>query len=803
MVAQIYSNGSFMYKSLITMSVLIFLSLFADISLASKNTCEFVKSECIESGNKTLVPENNSSAPAFNVSTACWNEEQTWKCTTGDTVSTCDSNDIKGCSLAKNKPIETNSKGEAIAWRQSWVCEHNTNTTCVPNTTSIDELENDSFCSISSEVCNNELGSYCIDKKTSYICQEPSKPCIVEGDDESCELINTECTSSASGKDLYGCLNEEQTWECSSQTETCKEVSVVNTCSTNMDKGLSDYKQADHSSKLAGLASGMQVAKAIENDISGDPPTIFGGNALHCTRTLIGDVVGKNCCSTSTTSGSGGLGECEGIDEQTAIARKANRAHHVVSADHVRQYIDLMVGGFCSFTEKKRQYYCGFDSLLAKIIQIQGREQLRKIAENSTASGAATLDFKYASGSGSWNTVNFAGYKGQIKTYPGRCTSKTAAELSECPDSLESKLKIKGHGENIERNVSVYKSESVALSRNVLIMPGKYGTICDLDVDSRTYGNCQVRLKAWGGAKGSITAPATIVSSRYTDRQLWSPISYGGQDWEFQIKLADFKTAPIPDNDPVTFRWRIGANSAWKLKTLPSPLSPDDGMTIGGAPVYGECRSSECKYVVRVPITGVVKPWIVSSSTKQHGCEKRYVLDCSGFSIAEFQMLDIGKMDLKEFEDSIKSKLKSDLPDSDSYKSTAIEAAKRGQRNANQKEESQIPEGDPAVTYYSAWLSEGEVFLSELVTANAKGEWPQAGSGNLVESAKVSWGDGSSSTMRRNNGDFIGTHSYDQKGSYNIIVTQRMPDGSEHVKQLVVDVQDPDAPFPGLGGSPF
>jgi hypothetical protein len=547
----------------------------------------------------------------------------------------------------------------------------------------------------------------------------------------------------------------------------------------------------------------MQIAKAIENNISGIPPKVFGGEEVYCTRTLWGSVVGNNCCSTSAQVGDGGFGECTAMDEKTAVARKADRAKFIASADHIRQYIDLMVGGFCSFTEKKREYYCAFDSLLARIIQEQGREQLKKIAQGQIPGGTTTVAFPYAEGSGRWNTKSVAGYTVKVKTHKEECNTQTSSDSAECPDGLQTQLQISGNGESIQRSLTVMESETLALSRNLMIMPGRYGQYCELDMDSADFGQCELKVKAWGSSSGQITAPVAINASRYNNGPQWGPLVYGGDDWEFQLWQTAFSNAPIADDQPVTIRWRHGASATWQSVSLPSPLSPEDGRKINGAPVYGQCRSGECQYTVRIPLDGVIKPWVASYSERQHGCEQRYSLDCSGFSIGEFQMLDISKMDLSEFEASITDKVKEDLPDADDYQATALPQAESGADLANAGIQSEIANGDPSASQYAAWLSDGEILTGQTITAFATIKWPSNDSNAVVSSARVKWGDGSTSAMTKATDRFKATKRFNSAGEYEVVVIQRMPDGTEHMKRLMVQIQDPDTPIPGLGGSPF
>lgn len=239
---------------------------------------------------------------------------------------------------------------------------------------------------------------------------------------------------------------------------------------------------------------------------------------------------------------------------------------------------------------------------------------------------------------------------------------------------------------------------------------------------------------------------------------------------------------------------------------LPSPLVPEANMKLGGeVPVYGSCTNGECRYTARIPITTTVKPWITDVQERQHGCEKRYTTDCTGFSLSEFQMLDIGEMDLSEFEASIRDKMREDVPDAAEYQNTATQPALEGAAKANSEVQGAIDNNklDPTATYYAAWLAEGRINRLETAKVYATVNWPRNDSDNPVASARVDWGDGNSTPMAISGDRYSASHEYALAGEYEVLVTQTLTNGTEHMKRLSITVEDSNAPVPGLGGSPF
>jgi hypothetical protein len=782
--------------------ILILTFLIAVSESHAAITCEVISSNCVQYGAIVDTPNGSYSDPD-----ACSKHEEITECSSDEVTSSCTDEDVTGCQLAKTEEIDYNADGSVAAWEQTWVCETIEAEECVPESLSIDALEADDFCNVTEESCDDSINGVCAKERITYACQEPTEPCFESGNGETCELASTSCISGVDNQGL-GCLTEEQIWECSKETTECARVGVVNTCNIDMTNGLDSHKQDDHSQALADLASGMQLAKAIENSISGVPPRVFGGEQLHCTRDLMGATgLGENCCSINAETGDGSLfDQCTAMDEKLAVARKADRTKYITEADHVRQYIDLMVGGFCSFTEKKRQYYCGFDSMLGRIIQEQGREQLKQIALNSQGGGTAFVQFNYIdSGNGRWVSDSVAGFTLSAKSHPAVCEGETSSTNSECPDALQIPIKVIGSGETHLREVDALSDAAFALSKTVLIAPGSHGSYCNTDIESSSYGECEMRLKVWEQKSGEVSVPVNIVQNRYSETSRWSDVIYGGDDWEFQVWLTAFADAPIDDTQPVNIRWSKGG-SPWTSVTLPSPLDVSENKMLNSeAPIYGECVNAECSYTVRLPLASTVKPWIASTESRQNGCEKRHTLDCSGFTITEFQMLDVGKMDLSEFEASVREKMKDDLPDAASYESTAMASAQRGASKAQSGIKTDLSEEqmNPSATYYSARLEDGQILEGEEGKAFATLDWPRANSNNPVSSAHVDWGDGNDSAMTVSGGEYVATHTYSNSGEYTVLVKQIMPNGTEHVKRLTLVVEEPFNSIPGLGGSPF
>jgi len=930
---------------------LLALSGIANASLPNDVTpganCSVTINECVDNDGLTYTtPDNN----VWEYNT-CAERHLDYICTTGETLSSCADEQLGGCSMTDETIGNTYSDGTPKYWVQNWVCPNDVTGECsVSNdqgeTVNVpyDKIRDDSFCSIEKEQCLASKGGKCIEKSATYICQNPTTPCIDPDEVEDCTLADSVCISSVQGS----CLTEQQTWECSTKTQECVAYKKSDSCNSDMTKGFDQSEGNDNAESLAKVAIHLQVAQAIENDISGVPPRIFAGESLHCTDTFAKGVMGNDCCSTNATAGDGGWADCTEEDEKTAIVRKADRAKWVASGDLVRPEIDLGFTSFCSFVVKKRQYYCGFSSMLARIIQEQGREQLKQIAINGAPGGTAETHYKYAAGSGSWNTVSMAGYTIKLRTYPEECRTSTSVDNSECPDSLRTKVVITGNGLNITRRVKTQADATVELSKNLVAMPGDFGTMCNMDPDTSTYGDCHMKFKAFGdgsnagsstsstvhtfgypyaegtgttntfsvdgytvdvdthpaeclppvldqyikpqepapgstepviqcpadpvttfhitgngvdmtrsfkpgqvvdsfaidsktlfrssnfgalcqmddtlpdygdcsfqlqisqqtaggGGGNQVTAPVVIAASRYADEDQWSNVVFGGDSWEFKFRQTDFQNNNYEDTDPVRIAWRKSGDTDWTTEVIPSPLSPNANYRIGGAQIYGRCHMAQCRYTVRIPLDGIIKPWIEKSWEEEGGCEQLYTTNCEGFTLTEFQMLDIEAMDLSEFEASIQEKVKNDLPDSKDFKTSMEPRIESGVAKTESGQKADFKTGGKKKAQYAARLESGEVLVGETAHLKAIPFWPgpTAEVSDPADSVHVDWGDGHSEALTLSGDFYRGSHSYSSSGEFTVLVTHKMPDGSEHYRDLLIVVQDPNNPIPSLGGTPF
>jgi hypothetical protein len=172
-------------------------------------------------------------------------------------------------------------------------------------------------------------------------------------------------------------------------------------------------------------AHGMLLA--IKKGLSGtNPPAVFGGTDGQCERDV---AYFTDCCSLSLKKTGSGFQKCSDEEVKLAAAKRAGLAYHI--ADHCC----VSVLGVC--TDNKSNY-CVFDSMLALIIQEQGRAQLAQMAAAGAAKEASVNEtFAPFAGSGHWLPFTVNGNDVWAWQWPAACadpaTASTVVNDGDCP----------------------------------------------------------------------------------------------------------------------------------------------------------------------------------------------------------------------------------------------------------------------------------------------------------------------------------------------------------------------------------
>ncbi len=170
---------------------------------------------------------------------------------------------------------------------------------------------------------------------------------------ETCELLDETCAL----QQLGACVLNKERREC--EYRSCRETSLqcgVDTFCLDGDC----YADApalnnDFESAVAPLAALGSAAEGIS-----DPPLIFSGKAMACSKARVGF---SDCCKDSGWGNAIGLADCS--DDERALGQAKEEG------------LTIYVGDYCaekvlSVCIREKKSYCTYDSKLAKIIQEQG-----------------------------------------------------------------------------------------------------------------------------------------------------------------------------------------------------------------------------------------------------------------------------------------------------------------------------------------------------------------------------------------------------------------------------------------------
>lgn len=178
--------------------------------------------------------------------------------------------------------------------------------------------------------------------------------------DNTCNALPTDCTTTAthcSAKQKGVCIEEElkkscPEKRCSSTNLTCGEESF---CLDGDCYGEMPTPSDEFNASAAALAA---LAKAAEG--LGDPPKIFTGQGQTCSKKIAGIA---NCCKD------GGWGTDLGVASCSEQEKALGKAKEDKLTIYLGSYCAEKILGKCI---RRKQTYCLFDSLLARIIQQQG-----------------------------------------------------------------------------------------------------------------------------------------------------------------------------------------------------------------------------------------------------------------------------------------------------------------------------------------------------------------------------------------------------------------------------------------------
>lgn len=200
----------------------------------------------------------------------------------------------------------------------------------------------------------------CWKEQLTYQCNTPN----------TCASL-PECIKQSSACDtlIEGvCITQKEQRQC--EVQQCQDVGLV--CGEDSFALSGDFydpdiqKSTDFNSAAAGLAAVGEAGQDVANaaNVTDDSPIIFKGTAMSCTDKPIGM---SNCCQDGGWGTDIGITKCS--EEEKALGDAKDKKITV----SLGQYCAEKVLGVCI---RKKKSYCAFDSMLARIVQEDGRPQL-------------------------------------------------------------------------------------------------------------------------------------------------------------------------------------------------------------------------------------------------------------------------------------------------------------------------------------------------------------------------------------------------------------------------------------------
>ena len=624
---------------------------------------------------------------------------ETWQTT--DAI--CDATMEYGCGPVINETPLLDANGEVIGVRTEQRCYSG----------EVPRCNNDPNCSLTERTCTDEQDGLCVRMEQDYLCLEggncdPSQWEIIPEVDSDSRF--TDAVAAAAMLDL---LAEEAAFdedfriftgrerECRALTSQGKRM-IENTAMVSA--AIATYFGGPLGALLAGAAA-ADIAAAVKY--------------MSCCHDHPEDVALTSSFIANLT---GVADYCDMEDVELAAARMAGRATHT----HPHRWFERTDNTICSVGHQllspsgpaagsmggqpqvcshwakphtlinsqtqidEYQRWCEFDSMLGRLIQEQGRDQLAALAQQNVG-GAQTrsMDFDFY-GNGGWTEeVNVNGNRVRYWQWDSACAGETdeAAERMaesmlggfDCPMSTDVPIAICssqsgcgeppgnpifGHGGGWQvYSLRAEDHHARALNRYAVVSGG-----CFED------GGCEYEVSAWPAERGGqMRIPLDMTwPVQFPINPGWGQFSWSHNNVHFQAYSYDMDASnPQPRLRMCLGTWSqcVDRGQGWSEVDLGSDGLRNLNNQVASSPTVmltGGCTNGECDYRATIEVPLYAKPWSRYSESRARPCVLRLPIvgcvarasvtynrqhdpDCSGFTIEEFLALDIAAMDLTEY----------------------------------------------------------------------------------------------------------------------------------------------------------
>lgn len=504
--------------------------------------------------------------------------------------------------------------------------------------------------------------------------------CLPSLSSASCVLSGETCEAMENG----ACVSEHLSYKCTQTTQTCAQYSTVTagTCSSVNTAQTQDQTAATpNPQNFNDAMKDLALLNAIKRDITAiSPIRIFGGKYMNCVNPLASGIgLTANCCNSNLKPGAHGIfAGCSNEAVKLAGYVRAGTAYQFYPTS-CNGGLSLL--GSCVICSGNQQDYCVFDNELAMIIQEKGRAQLAALAAAGYAgatSGSAQT-FSYYTGNSTSTTGNWYAFPSvngnQIWAWqwPGACQSSADIANLTCPSSPRVYFAVCEKSgcatpTNTEQpmsstsptgdtmvpvNVTTGSSSSQALSKFAVVT----GT-CN------SSNSCTYTESAYPGAgdavlRATLNWPLYVYSVGSNNGYLTQGTTANAIFWGQSLPLSS-QTGTLPSTVNVEYSQgdvedgSYTASNAQYTVALPTNITMTQnyqitGNSLGKITVFGSCsaQTNICSYTFEVPATVHEKPWY--TQTHSGPCNHMPVqstINCSGFTLQEFEELNLGKMHL-------------------------------------------------------------------------------------------------------------------------------------------------------------
>ena len=374
-------------------------------------------------------------------------------------------------------------------------------------------------CKFVKEVCTEQGATREIDGIPVY------EPCWNYQDEYSCPDWSTEHNSC---DDITNCTEQGSPvpvtpWE-KQATYVCEQHSVEKVCKKYQTKkecsGSNDYANGNQkftpvpTKNFSKAMSYMSMLDAIGKSESGlDPLQIFKGDPLTCVKPLHLGPFGNNCCDINVSErGSWYQNHCSANELKLGVSRRSKDSHFVGS--HCIQHMPFPLQHVCV---KERQGYCAFPSMMARIIQEQGREQINQLAQKGSAehnSLTQSYQWKFTDKTAHWNQFTINGVK--VASFTSQALSQSNAPIWA---SFSTPVKVENNSSSTVGSVSVSLNCQKGQCQSIL---ASMGTTDNNQFDPTCN---QVPLQSWSIGQSSVAQGQCVPIGSM-------PIGWKGLTWD-------------------------------------------------------------------------------------------------------------------------------------------------------------------------------------------------------------------------------------------------------------------------------